>query len=157
MATGDIIPANNTTWRTIRSGDDLGTSWVYFTGTRIQVVKGSTTFGHSVQLEINYGTNTSPLWSRMWTTSGSSSSTFTYTIPYGTSYLPSWRIRREKSGLFIGNPSVAIYIQYWVGSTGKYIYYYKYVTGVSSSYVNPEYKTHSGTKILDSMKYNMSY
>lgn len=70
---------------------------------------------------------------------------------------PSWQIRRADSGLFVGNPTIKIWVRNWYGEKGASFYYYDYMDWLSSSYSSPNYKSNSGTLITWNVRRNMTH
>ncbi len=158
MASGDkIVATSGSSYRQIHNDNKFPTlnDWQYFTGTKINLHYEDRTFGYEIYLDRNTGSNTSPTWTRVWTYSGNGPAESTRTLDPGQ--LPSWRIVREKSGAFIGNPEIRIRVYDWHGTKDYPVYYYHYVSSLSSSYVNPQYKTNSGLSITWARRLNMSH
>ena len=130
--------------------------WYYFTGTNIAVTRGGTTWGTTIWLERNTGSNTSPTWTR--TNSWGMNDTPQVNQTATPGQLPSWRCAKEGEGLFIGNPTMTIQVRNWLGTQGLPIYYYAFSTGASrDSYVNPQYKTNRGLSITWARARNMTH
>jgi len=157
MAIGDRIPSDGGSWVTIHNAAFDGASvWYYFTGTRVSVTRGPTTFGNTIWLERNTGSNTSPTWSR--TNSWGMNDTPTVEQILQAGQLPSWRCAKQSQGLFIGNPTMTINVRNWHGTQNLPIYYHAYSNGTSrNAYVNPQYQTNKGLPITWARARNMTH
>jgi hypothetical protein len=155
MASGDLINVQGSTWYTLYSGNSFpDNSYRYFRGVRIQVIKASTSFNTTVWLYKNVGSESSPSWQQV-DYSGATTSAFTWDRVTSPGGIPQWRIKADRSTF--SNPVFTIKVLDYRGTVNYPVYWYNYSTGLDTSNVAANYKTHAGTQITWANKRNITH
>ncbi len=159
MAQGDLIENDGGEWILIHDDNSFPTDWQYFRASALKLYIEGRTYSCEVYLdqETNASCGDNSGWTRRLThdvgggntfgNTSSSASDWTGTFTTSPGHCPSWRIRRADSGLWVGNPTIKIWVRNWYGEKGAKIYYYNYSSSLSSSYLTPNYKGNKGLSI----------
>jgi hypothetical protein len=155
MAAGDLLYRQGSTWYTLWSGNNFPDgSYRFFRGVRIKVTKASTSFNTTCWLWKNVGSESSPSWQQV-DYSGATTAAFTWDRVTSPNQIPQWRFMADRS--IFSNPVFTIQVLDYRGTYDWPIYWYSYSTGLDTSNVAANYKTHAGTRITWDARRNMTH
>ncbi len=169
MAQGDLIPNDGGEWILIHDDNGFPTDWQYFRATCLKLYIEGRTYDCDVYLRQESSSECGTgnyWWDKLTHNVGGGNQfgddddhpdNFTGTFITNPGECPSWQIRRAGSGLFVGNPTIKIWVRNWYGEKGEKIYYYNFSDSLTSSYVGPNYRTEQGLSIVWGRRRNMTH